>query len=111
MGRADFANVDGKKCQTVFISNPHAPGEFYDRLTAEDSPRTFVLWMDALTAVEEGRFTREQVLTSKFAKNKSRRTVYLMCELETSGQGMFDEPFIPNDLALVAGKIDEYYAE
>lgn len=28
-----------------------------------------------------------------------------------SPMGMFDELFIPNDLALVAGKIDEYYAE
>lgn len=95
LGRRDFVNIDGSKAQLVMISNPHKPGEFYDRMTMTDvPPRTLILWMDALTAVEEERFSREQVLTSDYAKQKSTRTVYLMCELEEMGAGMFDMPRI-----------------
>lgn len=92
LGRRDFANTDGTKDKMVMISNPHQAGYFYDHLTNESpDERTFILWMDARTAVEEGRWTSEQVLKSEFAKHQDTRTRYLMCELPSSGQGMFDD--------------------
>lgn len=93
MGRREFARIDGKKYKSVLISNPHRPGTFYDKLTQEEVPeRTIVIWMDALTAVEEERFDRETVFNSEFAKNKSTRRRYLLCVLDVDGGGMFDVP-------------------
>lgn len=92
MGRREFSNITGEAYPIVLISNPHNPGTFYEKLTQDDpSERTFILWMDALTAVEEERFSEIQVLESEFAKRKSTRTRYLMCELEESGSSMFEE--------------------
>ena len=93
MGRREFARIDGKKYKSVLISNPHRPGVFYDKLTQEAPPeRTLIVWMDALTAVEEERFTKEIVFESDFARNKSTRRRYLLCELDVDGGGMFDTP-------------------
>lgn len=94
LGRRDFTGLVGEsKSKLVMISNPHRPGFFYDKITDEaPSDRTLILWMDALTAVEEGRFTKEQVLQSDFAKHMDTRQRYLFCELPTSGTGMFDQP-------------------
>ena len=93
MGRREFAKIDGTVFKSVLISNPHRPGTFYDKLTEGDVPeRSLVIWMDALTAVEEGRFTKELVYRSEFAKNKSTRRRYLLCVLDVDGGGMFDVP-------------------
>lgn len=93
VGRVDFAKLNGESCQMVMISNPHKPGVFWDTLTGDDCPeRTFILWADALTAVEEERFTEEKVLNGEFAKNKSTLRRYLLCELDVSGDSMFDTP-------------------
>lgn len=93
MGRREFSNITGEAYPMVLISNPHNPGTFYEKLTQDDPPdNTFILWMDALTAVEEERFSEIQVLESEFARRKSTRTRYLMCELEESGTSMFEEP-------------------
>lgn len=93
MGRREFARLGGEKYLQVLISNPHNPGVFYNKLTeAEPDDRTLIIWMDALTAVEEERFTEKQVLNSDFAKRKSERTRYLLCELDADGQSMFEKP-------------------
>ena len=93
MGRREFARIDGKKYLSVLISNPHRPGTFYDKLTDDDPPeRTLIIWMDALTAVEEERFDKDTVFHSEFAKNKSTRRRYLLCVLDVDGGGMFDIP-------------------
>lgn len=93
MGRREFAKIDGSKYKMIMISNPHKPGLFYDKLTQEKpSKRTFILWMDALTAVEEERFEEETVFASDFARNKSTLRRYLLCVLDTEGGGMFDMP-------------------
>lgn len=93
LGRKDFAKLHGEKCLKVMISNPHRPGEFWDELTQEEIPKgTFVLWMDALTAVEEERFTEDAVLNGDFSKNKSTLRRYLLCELDVSGESMFETP-------------------
>ena len=92
IGRREFATVDGKKNILVMISNPHQPGVFYDYLTQENpDERTIIIWMDALTACQEKRWTVKTVLESDFAKREDTRTRYLMCELPRSGIGMFDD--------------------
>lgn len=94
MGRSEFARVDGKKYLTVNISNPHNPGWFMDEMTDSDPEEgTLIIWMDVLTAIEEDRYTAQQVLKSKFFKNKSTCTRYLLCELEDySEESMFPAP-------------------
>lgn len=94
MGRREFARIDGKKYLSVLISNPHRPGIFYDKLTQENVPdRTLVIWADALTAVEEERFaSKDAVINSEFARNKSTRRRYLLSVLDVDGGGMFDVP-------------------
>lgn len=92
LGRTEFSHVDNKKDKMTMISNPHQPGYFYDHLTEEyPDERTFILWMDARTAVEEGRWTSKQVLESEFAKHADTRIRYLLCELPQAGMGMFGE--------------------
>lgn len=92
LGRREFANVDGTSDKMIMISNPHQPGFFYDHLTEENpGERTFILWMDVRTAVEERRWTTQQVLESEFAKHADTRTRYLLCELPQAGMGMFGE--------------------
>ena len=106
MGRREFARVDGKKYKMIMISNPHKPGIFYDKLTQEKpSKSTFILWMDALTAVEEERFDEETVFHSDFARNKSTLRRYLLCVLDTEGGGMFDVPKV------YAGHYEGEYAQ
>lgn len=93
MGRREFAKIDGTKYKSIMISNPHKPGFFYDKLTQENPPEdTFILWMDALTAVEEERFSKETVFNSDFAKNKSSLRRYLLCVLDDDGDGMYAAP-------------------
>lgn len=93
-GRAELAGIGENTYMTVLISNPHNPGYFYDALTGEDRDDTFIIWMDARTALEEGRWTKDQILNSTYAKDKSTRIRYWMCELEEFGASMFTDPVI-----------------
>lgn len=97
-GRSEFAQLNDKKYMTIMISNPHNPGYFYDKLTGEVGDREIVIWMDACTAVEEGRWSKEHVLNSDFAKDKSTRIRYLLCELEQFGASMFVEPVVDDSV-------------
>lgn len=93
LGRRQFSNVDGKPYPTIWISNPHNPGLFYDKLTEENTPNDrLTIWSDALSHIEEERFNELQVLTSDFTRNKSTMRRYLLCELDTTGEGMFEQP-------------------
>ena len=95
MGRREFSRIDGKKYKMVMISNPHKPGVFYDKLTDPNPPKTrLILWMDALTAVEEERFSEDTVFHSDFARNRSTLRRYLLCVLDADGEGMFRTPDI-----------------
>ena len=97
IGRRELSSVDGKKDMLVMISNPHKPGVFYDYLTDEHvDDRTIIIWMDALTAVQENRWSAEHVLESDFAKREDTRSRYWMCELPRSGVGMFDDVKVGN---------------
>ena len=92
-GRREFSKIDGTKEPLVMISNPHQAGYFYDFIT-QDKMRDgeCVIWMDALTACQEGRWTKEQVLSSENAERQDTLQRYLLCELPTLGSGMFGEP-------------------
>lgn len=95
--RREMARVDGGKNILVMISNPHKPGAFYDALTKPDpDDRTLIVWMDVLTAVQEGRWTAEHILTGDTAKRAENRTKYLLCELPREGEGMFPVPKVGN---------------
>lgn len=92
LGRADLARIDKKRYKTIMISNPHKPGFFYDRLVEETDERSIVIWMDALTAVEEERITEDAVFNGTFAKNRSTLRRYLLCVLDSDSDGMFSVP-------------------
>lgn len=93
LGRTEFSNVDAPPYQIIQISNPHNPGTFWDTLNEENLPKdTVVIWMDALTAVEEERFSVDQVLSSEFFKRKDTCKRYLLCELDLESDSMFDTP-------------------
>ena len=97
--RREFAKTDGTKNKLVAISNPHNPGWFYDALTGEPDPRHLVIWMDALTAVQEGRWTKQQVLSSELVERNNMDGIikYLLCELPETGMGMFDNPKVTDE--------------
>ena len=97
VSRREFSSVDGKTEPLIMISNPHKKGIFYDRITASDdelmlTPTRCVIWMDARTAVEEGRWTADKVMMSDFAKNRDTCLRYLLCELPQDGDAMFPVP-------------------
>lgn len=93
--RAELANINGKKYPRIYISNPHSMGIFYDKLTQELPPRrTLIVWADALTALEEGRFTKQQILSSDYANHRDTLVKYWLCELDEVGNSMFDVPIV-----------------
>lgn len=95
LGRAEFARVDGGNYLRAMISNPHQRGYFYTELTKETvGKREIIIWMDALTAVEEERLTIEKVYEGEFAKHRSTLRRYLLCVLDEDGEGMFTPPKI-----------------
>lgn len=105
MGRREFANEDGDSYISFEISNPHNPGRFIDKLTAENIPAdTLVVWMDIRTAFEEGRVkSKEQVIESEFFANKSTCTRYLLCELEDYSIDSLFSPVDVDDSELAGG--------
>ena len=110
LGRAEFAKVEGDNYKRVMISNPHQPGFFYAELTkpSEDvEKREIIIWMDALTAVEEGRLTKEKVFNGTFAKHRSTLRRYLLCILDDDGEGMVSMPDVYQ--APVSGDYIQYF--
>lgn len=105
LGRREFARIDGGSYPLIMISNPHQPGTFWNNLVGEVGERDIVIWIDALTAVEEGRFTREKVLSSNWATHPRDCMRYLLCDLPEIGLSMFEEP----DLVDEAPECDVYY--
>lgn len=100
LGRREFSSDDGVPFLSIEISNPHNPGRFFDTLVNPDLKEgTLVIWIDSLTALEEGRIkTRDQIIGSEFFKNKSTCTRYLLCELEDySEDSMFPPPVVNDD--------------
>lgn len=104
VARREFSSVDGTTEPLIMISNPHKKGLFYDRITTSDAelellPTRCVIWMDARTAVEEGRWTADRVMQSDFAKTRDTCLRYLLCELPQDGDAMFpDAQVIPPDV-------------
>lgn len=101
LGRREFSSVDGTVEPLIMISNPHNPGYFYDFITKEEmKPGECVIWMDALTMVQEGRATAEKVLNSDFADRRDTLQRYLLCELPSDGDGMFDDIIVADRPAM-----------
>lgn len=96
-GRRQFAKIDKTAYPRIMISNPHRVGVFYDFLTGEVGPRDFVLWIDALTAMEEERFDYDQIVNSDNAKYRPLMKLYLLCELDEEGLDTFADPVIVSD--------------
>lgn len=93
IGRREFSSIDGSIEPLIMISNPHNPGYFYDFITGDDiGKRELVIWSDALTIAQEGRKTVDEILSSDFAKRQDTLQRYLLCELPTKGDGMFESP-------------------
>lgn len=92
--RSNFARTDNKKYLQVAISNPHQPGWFYDDMTAEDSERHLIVWMDIRSAIEDGRWTKTNVLAEAERMRQDEIQRYLLCELPESGMAMFDAPVV-----------------
>lgn len=108
LGRTEFARVDGQNYKLIMISNPHKPGFFYDHLVEENpSLRSIVIWMDALTAVEEERLTKDKVFNGTFARHKSTLRRYLLCILDDDGEGMYSAP--PTYKAPYKGDYIQYF--
>lgn len=97
-GRRQFAKIDGTSYPRIMISNPHRVGVFYDYLTGDVGPRDFVLWIDALTAMEEERFNYDQIVNSDNAKYRPLMKSYLLCELDEDGLDTFAEPVVIDDV-------------
>lgn len=99
IGRREFSTVDDSKEPLIMISNPHNAGYFYDFITQDEMyPRECVIWMDALTACQEGRWTVEKVLSSDFSRHRDTLQRYLLCELPSEGGGMFTDPVITQEI-------------
>ena len=99
IGRREFSTVDSSKYPLIMISNPHNPGYFYDFMTKEDLREDeCVIWMDALTAVQEGRWTKDLVMNSDFAEYTDTLERYLLCELPAQGVGMFGDVVVSDDI-------------
>lgn len=110
LGRAEFAKLDDTSYKRIMISNPHQPGFFYTELTKDDAEvtkREIIIWMDALTAVEEQRLTKNKVLYGTFAKNRSTLRRYLLCILDDDGDGMYAMP--PKYKAPYEGEYTQYF--
>lgn len=92
--RSLFARTDGGSYLQVAISNPHADGWFYRDLTGDADPRHLVVWMDARTAVHEGRWTAAEILRKSERMSEDDITRYLLCELPREGLSMYPAPEI-----------------
>lgn len=92
LGRRELSSIDGMKEPLVMISNPHNPGYFYDFVTKPEMGKgECVIWCDALTHVQEGRFSKDTVLNSEFIAHRDTLQRYWLCELPSLGAGMFDD--------------------
>lgn len=100
-GRTDLeghADKENKKELSLYISNPHRRGWFWDMVNEKNVPeRTLVIWMDGLTALEEGVWTEEQILNSKFNKVPGHIKKYWLCELEDMGDSMLPKAIIDDE--------------
>lgn len=96
IGRREFSSTE--KEPLLMLSNPHKPGYFYDFMISETRPRELVIWMDALTAVQEGRWDTERVLTAEWAFEPEPLQKYFLCELPSSNGGMFGDAVVTDDI-------------
>ena len=96
LGRREFESDDGRSLILFGISNPRYLNHFHEDMTKPNMrPKEFVVWMDVVTAIEEGniKMTPEQVLDSDFAKTEESIRINLLCQYEEEQSTFFNAPF------------------
>lgn len=97
LGRREFESDDGRSLVLFGISNPRYLNHFYEDMTKpEMRPKEFVVWLDVVTAIEEGniKMTAEQVLNSEFAKTEESIRINLLCQYDDEQSEFFNAPFV-----------------
>lgn len=100
LGRREFESDDGRSLVMFGISNPRYLNHFYRDMTKPKMrDKEFVIWMDVVTAIEEGniKMTPEQVLDSEFAKTEESIRTNLLCLYEEDQSEFFNAPFITDE--------------
>ena len=93
MGRREFESDDGRKLIMYLISNPRSLNNFFDFMTKEDlADDEFVMWLDVVTAVEEGsiKYTKEELMRSQFTITEDSIRENLLCEFPTERSNFFE---------------------
>ena len=105
MARREFESDNGEKLLMYLISNPRSLNDFYEYMTNDDlADDEFVMWLDVVTAMEEGSITysNEEIMHSGFAKNEDSIRENLLCQFPVEKSRFFDsepdiiEEFDPN---------------
>lgn len=95
LARGQLSRDDNKSFPMIKISNPHCPGPFYDDLiNPNPTERELIIWMDAKTAIQEGRWTYDKIKKEDYYKDRNTCTRYWLCELPKESDGFLDP--IPN---------------
>lgn len=104
MARREFESDDGSKMIMYLISNPRSLNTFYDFMTKQDlADDEFVMWLDVVTAMEEGSitYTKDQLMKSGFTITEDSIRENLLCEFPTERSNFFDTtPNILDDFDL-----------
>lgn len=109
MARREFESDDGTKLIMYLISNPRSLNNFYDFMTKEDlADDEFVMWLDVVTAMEEGSitYTKDELMKSGFTVTEESIRESLLCEFPVERSNFFDvspnilDKFDPNQEGL-----------
>lgn len=109
MARREFESDDGTKLIMYLISNPRSLNNFYDFMTKEDlADDEFVMWLDVVTAMEEGSitYTKDELMKSGFTVTEESIRENLLCEFPVERSNFFDvspnilDKFDPNQEGL-----------
>lgn len=93
MARREFESDNGEKLIQYLISNPRSLNDFFDFMTNEDlADDEFVMWLDIVTAIEEGSisYTKEQIMKSGFTITEDSIRENLLCEFPVERSNFFD---------------------
>lgn len=99
LGRREFESDDGRSLILFGISNPRFLNHFYEDMTKPDDKikkGEFIIWMDVVTAIEEGniKMTADEVMSSEFAKTEESIRTNLLCEYDEEQSEFFNAPFV-----------------
>lgn len=93
MARREFESDTGEKLIMYLISNPRSLNSFFDFMTKEElADDEFVMWLDVVTAMEEGsiNYTKDQLMKSGFTITEDSIRENLLCEFPVERSNFFD---------------------